>query len=160
MIGCTPYIDYYFITIYRRLEAKKNKSKKGKSEEDDLGFRGAEDIKFGDVVQGPPKLNAVPKVLILILWIRYLRQDYATCIDFSLLIYLFIPWLCYRNSRQLWMLHKKDFVYRQLMPIENVKDGLPGLVFSFLHLWQRRHLVNWATCMVIQFLICPLTNGQ
>ncbi|KAL3814896.1 hypothetical protein ACJIZ3_016164 [Penstemon smallii] len=44
----------------QRLEAKKNKNKKDKSEAD-LGFRGHEEIKFGDVVQAPPKLLAVPK---------------------------------------------------------------------------------------------------
>ncbi|OAY49280.1 uncharacterized protein LOC110615831 [Manihot esculenta] len=44
------------------LEAKKKKRQKSKTEED-LDFPGHEQIKFGDVVQAPPKLVAVPKVL-------------------------------------------------------------------------------------------------
>ncbi|PQM39841.1 nucleolar protein 58 [Prunus yedoensis var. nudiflora] len=43
------------------LEAKKNKKKKGKKEEN-IDFPGREEIKFGDVVQAPPKL-VVPKAL-------------------------------------------------------------------------------------------------
>lgn len=44
----------------KRLEAKKNKCKKAKSEENE-GFPGHEKIKFGEVVQAPPKLVAFPK---------------------------------------------------------------------------------------------------
>lgn len=43
------------------LEAKKNKHKKGKTEDDMLGFQGHEKIRFGDVVEAPPKLTTVPK---------------------------------------------------------------------------------------------------
>ncbi|KAL5572004.1 hypothetical protein UlMin_021601 [Ulmus minor] len=41
-------------------EALKNKHKKGKTEEN-AGFPGREEIKFGDIVQAPPKLVAIPK---------------------------------------------------------------------------------------------------
>ncbi|KAM7261250.1 hypothetical protein ACFE04_026725 [Oxalis oulophora] len=44
------------------LEAKKNK-KKAKTERDDLDFPGHENIRFGDVVQAPPKLVKVPKAI-------------------------------------------------------------------------------------------------
>uniref|UniRef100_A0A199U952 Uncharacterized protein n=1 Tax=Manihot esculenta TaxID=3983 RepID=A0A199U952_MANES len=44
------------------LEAKKKKRQKSKTEED-LDFPRHEQIKFGDVVQAPPKLVVVPKVL-------------------------------------------------------------------------------------------------
>ncbi|MCL7041902.1 hypothetical protein MKW94_009757 [Papaver nudicaule] len=43
------------------LEAKKKKQNKGKPEDDMLGFQGHEKIRFGDVVEAPPKLNTVPK---------------------------------------------------------------------------------------------------
>ncbi|KAJ4848488.1 hypothetical protein Tsubulata_003359 [Turnera subulata] len=44
------------------LEAKKKKHKKSSSTgEDNLDFPGREKIKFGDVVQAPPKLTSVPK---------------------------------------------------------------------------------------------------
>ncbi|KAK9143643.1 hypothetical protein Syun_013043 [Stephania yunnanensis] len=43
------------------LEAKKQKNKKAKLE--DADFPGHEKIKFGDIVEAPPKLSAVPKVL-------------------------------------------------------------------------------------------------
>ncbi|OUZ99483.1 hypothetical protein BVC80_8973g29 [Macleaya cordata] len=42
------------------LEAKKHKHKKAKTEES-LDFPGHEKIKFGEVVEAPPKLSAVPK---------------------------------------------------------------------------------------------------
>ncbi|KAL5792544.1 hypothetical protein ACOSP7_001138 [Xanthoceras sorbifolium] len=42
------------------LEAKKNKHKKAKTEEN-LDFPGRENVKFGDVVEAPPKLVSVPK---------------------------------------------------------------------------------------------------
>ncbi|XP_057805705.1 uncharacterized protein LOC131020719 [Salvia miltiorrhiza] len=42
------------------LEAKKKKQQKVQTEED-LDFRGREEIKFGDIVEAPPKLTAVPK---------------------------------------------------------------------------------------------------
>ncbi|CAA0806066.1 Unknown protein [Striga hermonthica] len=42
------------------LEARKKKHKQSKSDED-IEFPGREDIKFGDIVQAPPKLLAVPK---------------------------------------------------------------------------------------------------
>ncbi|XP_057980674.1 uncharacterized protein LOC131166286 [Malania oleifera] len=42
------------------LEAKKKKHKKGKADEI-LDFSGHEKIKFGDVVEAPPKLDAIPK---------------------------------------------------------------------------------------------------
>ncbi|KAJ7962250.1 glutamic acid-rich protein isoform X2 [Quillaja saponaria] len=42
-------------------EAKKNKHKKVKTE--DNGFPGQEKIRFGEVVEAPPKLVAIPKVL-------------------------------------------------------------------------------------------------
>lgn len=44
------------------LEAKKKKHKKAKTEED-LDFPGCEKIKFGDVVEAPPKLVTIPKAL-------------------------------------------------------------------------------------------------
>lgn len=47
--------------LNRYQEAKKNKSKKSKTEED-LDFPRHEKIKFGDVVEAPLKLLAVPKV--------------------------------------------------------------------------------------------------
>ncbi|KAK9147619.1 hypothetical protein Scep_006376 [Stephania cephalantha] len=43
------------------LEAKKQKNKKAKLE--DADFPGHEKIKFGDIVEAPPKLSVVPKVL-------------------------------------------------------------------------------------------------
>lgn len=52
--------------IIRYLEAKKNKKRKGKKEEN-IDFPGREEIKFGDVVQAPPKL-VVPKVAKYILY--------------------------------------------------------------------------------------------
>uniref|UniRef100_A0A2P2JPK8 Uncharacterized protein MANES_05G043400 n=1 Tax=Rhizophora mucronata TaxID=61149 RepID=A0A2P2JPK8_RHIMU len=45
----------------KHLEAKKKKHKK--SEAEDLNFPGYEQVKFGDVVQAPPKLIALPKAL-------------------------------------------------------------------------------------------------
>ncbi|KAI3449146.1 hypothetical protein Pfo_005811 [Paulownia fortunei] len=42
------------------LEARKKKHKRPRTEED-VGFPGREEIKFGDVVQAPPKLIVVPK---------------------------------------------------------------------------------------------------
>nr|XP_048334966.1 coiled-coil domain-containing protein 137 isoform X1 [Ziziphus jujuba var. spinosa] len=42
------------------LEARKNKHKRARTEEN-LEFPGHEKIKFGDIVQAPPKLLAVPK---------------------------------------------------------------------------------------------------
>jgi hypothetical protein len=47
-------------TLYRYLEDKKKKHKKARTEED-LDFPGREEIKFGEVVEAPPKLT-VPKV--------------------------------------------------------------------------------------------------
>ncbi|KAF7152457.1 hypothetical protein RHSIM_Rhsim01G0161500 [Rhododendron simsii] len=44
----------------KRLEAKKNKRKKARPEENE-GFPRHEKIKFGEVVQAPPKLVAFPK---------------------------------------------------------------------------------------------------
>ncbi|KAL0309164.1 UNVERIFIED_CONTAM: hypothetical protein Sradi_5858700 [Sesamum radiatum] len=44
----------------QRLEERKKKHKKPRTEEDD-DFPGREQIKFGDVVEAPPKLIAVPK---------------------------------------------------------------------------------------------------
>ncbi|KAK4383651.1 hypothetical protein Sango_2756500 [Sesamum angolense] len=44
----------------QRLEERKKKHKKPRTEEDD-NFPGREQIKFGDVVEAPPKLIAVPK---------------------------------------------------------------------------------------------------
>lgn len=44
------------------VEAKKKRHKKAKTEED-LDFPGCEKIKFGDVVEAPPKLVTVPKAL-------------------------------------------------------------------------------------------------
>ncbi|KAL7203643.1 hypothetical protein ACSBR2_016832 [Camellia fascicularis] len=46
----------------KRLEAMKKKHKKAKTEENE-DFPGCEMIKFGDVVQAPPKLVAIPKAL-------------------------------------------------------------------------------------------------
>lgn len=43
------------------MEERKKKHKKASIEED-INFHGREDIKFGDVVQAPPKLSAIPKV--------------------------------------------------------------------------------------------------
>lgn len=50
------------------MEAKKKKHKKAKTEEY-LDFPGCEKIKFGDVVEAPPKLVTVPKVTSLIFYI-------------------------------------------------------------------------------------------
>ncbi|KAL3615608.1 hypothetical protein CASFOL_041269 [Castilleja foliolosa] len=47
-----------------RLEARKKKNKKSKTDKD-MEFPGHEKIKFGDVVQAPPKLLAVPKAFKL-----------------------------------------------------------------------------------------------
>lgn len=44
----------------RNLEARKSKLKKANTEED-LDFPGHEKIKFGEVVEAPPKLLAIPK---------------------------------------------------------------------------------------------------
>ncbi|KAI8571908.1 hypothetical protein RHMOL_Rhmol01G0156900 [Rhododendron molle] len=44
----------------KRLEAKKNKRKKARPKENE-GFPGHEKIKFGEVVQAPPKLVSFPK---------------------------------------------------------------------------------------------------
>ncbi|KAL0339377.1 UNVERIFIED_CONTAM: hypothetical protein Sangu_1459800 [Sesamum angustifolium] len=44
----------------QRLEERKKKHKKPRTEEDD-DFPGREQIKFGDVIEAPPKLIAVPK---------------------------------------------------------------------------------------------------
>ncbi|KAJ0595002.1 hypothetical protein HanHA300_Chr03g0114551 [Helianthus annuus] len=46
--------------LCRLLEERKKKHKKAK-QEDDLNFPGCEEIKFGEVVQAPPKLVNVPK---------------------------------------------------------------------------------------------------
>ncbi|XP_073271740.1 uncharacterized protein [Primulina huaijiensis] len=46
----------------QRLEDRKKKHKKARTEEAD-DFQGHEEIKFGEVVKAPPKLIAVPKVL-------------------------------------------------------------------------------------------------
>ncbi|KAI3923165.1 hypothetical protein MKW92_039577 [Papaver armeniacum] len=53
--------DNWRLCSFRYLEAKKNKHKKGKTEDDMLGFQGHEKIRFGDVVEAPPKLTTVPK---------------------------------------------------------------------------------------------------
>ncbi|GKV12961.1 hypothetical protein SLEP1_g24043 [Rubroshorea leprosula] len=45
------------------LEAKKKKHKKAKTEEN-MDFPGREQVKFGEVVEAPPKLVAVPKIII------------------------------------------------------------------------------------------------
>ncbi|CAA2992945.1 Hypothetical predicted protein [Olea europaea subsp. europaea] len=44
----------------QRLEARKKKNKKAK--EENVDFQGHEKIKFGDIVEAPPKLVAFPKV--------------------------------------------------------------------------------------------------
>ncbi|GMP76223.1 hypothetical protein CsSME_00032997 [Camellia sinensis var. sinensis] len=56
------HFDDLTLIICRRLEAMKNKHKKAKIEENE-DFPGCEKIKFGDVVQAPPKLVAIPKAL-------------------------------------------------------------------------------------------------
>ncbi|KAL1360251.1 hypothetical protein HN51_005620 [Arachis hypogaea] len=43
------------------LEAKKKKKQKKSHEEDELDFPGHEKIKFGDIVQAPPKLAVIPR---------------------------------------------------------------------------------------------------
>lgn len=53
----------------RYFEAKKKKRKNAK-EEERLDFPGRENIKFGDVVEAPPKLVTVPKVTF-ITWISH-----------------------------------------------------------------------------------------
>ncbi|MFS7919458.1 hypothetical protein Hanom_Chr03g00212901 [Helianthus anomalus] len=55
-----------FYTIL--LEERKKKHKKAK-QEDDLNFPGREEIKFGEVVQAPPKLVNVPKDLLSLTFI-------------------------------------------------------------------------------------------
>lgn len=45
----------------RRLKERKKKHKNGRREEA-VDFQGHEEIKFGEVVEAPPKLIAVPKV--------------------------------------------------------------------------------------------------
>lgn len=57
----TYHVYDYIVNVHRYLEAKKNKHKKAKIEAD-LDFPGHEEIKFGEVVEAPPKLLAVPKV--------------------------------------------------------------------------------------------------
>jgi len=52
------------------LEARKKKNKKAKVEED-VDFPGREEIKFGDVVEAPPKLITVPKVSTLMFCMRF-----------------------------------------------------------------------------------------
>lgn len=54
-------LRYYVIFVCRHLQEMKMKKKKPKTEEN-LEFRGREEIKFGDVVKAPPKLVAIPKV--------------------------------------------------------------------------------------------------
>ena len=49
--------------VFRYLEAKKNKHKKAKTEAK-LDFPGREEVKFGDIVQAPPKLATFPKVVL------------------------------------------------------------------------------------------------
>ncbi|XP_059634033.1 uncharacterized protein LOC132276569 [Cornus florida] len=46
----------------KRLEARKRKHK-GSEAEENLDFPGCEEIKFGDVVNAPPKLVTIPKAL-------------------------------------------------------------------------------------------------
>lgn len=48
------------IKFFRYLE-KKKKHKKG-NEEENFDFPGQEKIKFGDIVQAPPKFSVTPKV--------------------------------------------------------------------------------------------------
>ena len=89
----------WLLNIYRRLQ-ERNKRKKAKLEDKD--FPRHEYIKFGEVVQGPPKLIPVPKVKFFNLHCYMTKQ-----ITFSLNWTIF-----YRSSRR-WrlptMLHKKDF---------------------------------------------------
>lgn len=56
---------HLFLNRYQ--EAKKNKHKKANTEED-LDFPKHEKIKFGDVVEAPLKLLAVPKVTSNCIW--------------------------------------------------------------------------------------------
>lgn len=49
----------------------KNKNKKVK-EEDKVDFPGREEIKFGEVVQAPPKLVSIPKVAVNLSLLSYL----------------------------------------------------------------------------------------
>ena len=51
------------VSYFRYLEARKNKHKKAKTGEE-LDFPKHEKVKFGDVVQAPPKLVVVPKVVL------------------------------------------------------------------------------------------------
>jgi hypothetical protein len=59
--ACTYRVCDYILNIHRYLEARKKKHKKDKMEAD-LDFPGHEKIKFGEVVEAPPKLLSVPKV--------------------------------------------------------------------------------------------------
>lgn len=56
-----PWLNWYCLNVCRRLEERKNKRKKTRTEEH-LEFPRHEQIKFGEVVDAPPKLVALPKV--------------------------------------------------------------------------------------------------
>lgn len=71
--------------VYRYLEEKRKK--KQKNSETELDFPGREQVKFGDVVQAPPKLLVVPKVHLLILDI-YMTNQTVFCSS-SMTLYLF-----------------------------------------------------------------------
>lgn len=60
-----------YLDFFRYLEAKKKKNKKPKTE-DHLDFPGRETIKFGEVVEAPPKLS-VPKVAISVVLVYIQR---------------------------------------------------------------------------------------
>lgn len=57
-------MNMVFVFKTRYLEAKKKKHKKAETDEQ-LDFPGREHIKFGDVVEAPPKFT-VPKVASLL----------------------------------------------------------------------------------------------
>lgn len=62
-----PFLTDIHSFLNRYQEAKKNKHKKAKTEEV-LDFPRHEKIKFGDVVEAPLKLLAVPKVTSNCMW--------------------------------------------------------------------------------------------
>ena len=70
----------------RYLEAKKKKHKKA-HEEEKLDFPGHEKIKFGDIVQAPPKLAVTPKV-------KYCLKFLASIMDQAIFILREMLCLC------------------------------------------------------------------
>lgn len=110
----------------RYWELKKKKQKKGKTEED-VDFPGHEKIKFGEVVEAPPKLVVVPKV--------GLRFYYFTTTMKRKVLVPTKPVLpFFRHQRMSMMLRKKGFVYRLLRLTGIGRDGPQDRGSTFLPL--------------------------